>query len=196
MTPLPLSRLAIALWGVLGVELILGDALWRLLPRALAPFFANTGAEIEAAGMEGAGLEASHLAVYAVSIVGLGFFEGYRGFQQAFAPRVAARAMWLAHHPRPLFVALAPLFVMALFHATRRRVIASWMLIVGIVALIVAVHQLPPLYRSAVDSGVVVGLTWGAVSVLASFVRALLGAPTVDPELPARDRNHRDLTAS
>lgn len=168
----PPPRLLVALWGVLGVELMLADALWRLVPRALAPF------------LEGAPLEASHYAVYAVSVVGLGFFEGYRGFQKAFAPRVAARALWLARNPRPLFVALAPLFVMSLFFATRRRVIASWLLVAGIVALIVAVHQLPPLYRSAVDGGVVVGLGWGAVSVLASFARALRRGPQVEPELP------------
>lgn len=172
MKPLSAPSLTAALWGVLGVELLLIDALWRLVPRALQPF------------LDGAPLEAPHLATYAVSIVGLGFFEGYRGFQKAFAPRVAARALWLGENRRPLFVALAPLFVMALFHATRRRVIGSWLLVVGIVALVVAVHQLPPLYRSAIDGGVVVGLGWGAVSVAVSFVRALAGAPRVDPELP------------
>jgi hypothetical protein len=93
--------------------------------------------------------------------------------------------MYLASHPRPLHVALAPFFCTGLFHATRRRMIASWLLYAGIIALILAVRALDQPWRGMVDAGVVVGLSWGAVSILIYYVRALAGhPPAVSPELP------------
>lgn len=166
-----LTQLASAGWAVLGVEWVLLDALIRLWPRALEPLRSPEA------------LPWDVTLTYAGSMLFLGFFEGYRGFQRSFAPRVAARALFVANHPSLLRVLLAPLFAMGLFGATRRRLLASWLLLVGIVAIIVAVHQLPPDYRAAIDGGVIVGLGWGAIAVAASFARALFHGPAVDPEV-------------
>lgn len=174
MTPKPNPRLWIALWCIVGVELILADALYRLLPRAVAPL------------LQDAELPLGVQLTYIGSILFLGFFEGYKGFQKSFSPRVAARALHLAASPSRKYVVLGPLFAMALLGTTKRRWIASWALVLGVITLIVAVHQLPELYRSAVDAGVVVGLSWGALSILTSFGTALRKGPQVDPELPNR----------
>lgn len=171
MARLPMKRLLIALWGVLGVELLLVDALARLTPKALGPL------------LEGTPLPLGVVLSYLSSVAFMAYFEGYKGFQRAFAPRVAARALYLARHPEPLRVVLAPLFVMAVFGARTRRLIASWGLLVFIVGGIALVQLLPPLYRAAVDAGVVVGLSWGGVAVLVSFLKALWKGPAVDPEL-------------
>lgn len=165
-------RLWIALWCIVGVELILADALYRLLPRALAPLLEKNELPL--------GVQLT----YVGSILFLGFFEGYKGFQKSFSPRVAARALHLAHFPTPKYVVLGPLYAMALMGTTRRRWIASWALVLGVIFLIVAVHQLPELYRAAVDAGVVVGLSWGALSILTSFWSALRRGPQADPEIP------------
>jgi hypothetical protein len=98
--------------------------------------------------------------------------EGYRGFQQNFSPRVAARARHLASHPTPLRVALAPLFLMGFFGATRRRKITTWCLTLGIFLLVVAVRRLEQPWRGVVDVGVVLGLSWGLVALLVFALRA------------------------
>lgn len=167
-----LRALLVILWGVGGTAFVLAEAIWRL-------------------GMLGIGLVRAHgltagqgalLAGWTLLIC---YAEGYRGFQQRFSPRVVARALYLADHPRPLHVLLAPLYCMALLHATRRRLIASWVLVAGIVAIVILVRLLPPIYRAIVDLGVACALTWGTVSMLAYLVRGLSGAAMpVPPDVP------------
>ena len=99
--------------------------------------------------------------------------EGYRGFQQSFSPRIVARARYLIAHPRPAHVLLAPLFCMGYFRTTRRRMISVYALTVFIVLLIIAVRWLPQPWRGIVDAGVVVGLTWGLISMGAFTLKAL-----------------------
>ncbi len=160
------------LWSIGGVLGLFVQAIVRLLPRALEPIF--DGSLDVAAGI-----------AYAVAIVGMAYAEGYRGFQQRFSPRAVARALHLAEHPRPLLVLFAPLFTMGLVHATRRRLIGSWSLLLGIIGLIVLVSMLAQPWRGAVDAGVVVGLTWGVLATLALLIRAFRGTPPeVEPELP------------
>ena len=160
----------IALWCVLGVEFILADALYRLFPRALEPLSSTEE------------LPLGVTLTYIGSILFLGFFEGYKGFQKSFSPRVAARALHLAANPTRRYVILGPLYAMALLGTTKRRLIGSWALVLGVISLIVAVHQLPVLYRAGVDAGVVVGLSWGALSILTSFWTALRHGPQTDLE--------------
>jgi hypothetical protein len=157
-------RVAIVLWGVLGVVLVLIEAIYRLGMTAVRIIGAQ-------------GLTPYELALLALWMVVICYFEGYRGFQQRFSPRVVARALYLSAHRRPLHVVLAPLFCMALFHTTRRRLIATWLLIVGIVTLIVLVRQLPPPYRAIVDAGVACALAWGTVVMLVYLARGLAGCP-------------------
>jgi hypothetical protein len=171
--PTSVGGLAIVLWSVGGVLGLLLQAIVRLLPRALEPI--QDGSLDLAAGL-----------AYAASVLGLAYSEGYRGFQQRFSPRAVARALHLAGNPRPHLVALAPLFAMGLIHASRRRLIGSWLLLLGIVGLIVLVSMLEQPWRGAVDAGVVVGLSWGMLATLAFMIRAFQGAPPeVDPDLPS-----------
>lgn len=167
---------AVALWGVFGFLLILAQAIYRLTGLALEPI---------ARGQ----LHSWQWALYGLSIAFNGYFEGYRAFQLKASPRVVVRALHLARHPRPLHVALAPFFCTGLFHATRKRLITSWSLYAGLIVIILAVRQLAQPWRGMVDAGVVVGLTWGAVSILVYYVRAVAGhPPRVSPELPEEDR--------
>lgn len=140
-----------AVWGITGVLLLLTSATYRLAPVAL-----------EAISYE---LTWLHWVSLAVIVVGMAYAEGYRGFQQGFSPRVAARARYLQEHPRPLHILLAPFFCMGFFHATRRRKITSISLTLGIVMLVVLVRMIDQPWRGIIDAGVVVGLAWGIVTV-------------------------------
>jgi hypothetical protein len=160
--PLASSRLVVW-WAVLGVVLMLLQAIIKLGIVAAAPF------------VSGSGLTSLESAVCAAWVLVNVYAEGYRGFQKAFVPRTVARAFHLAREPRPLFVLFAPFYAMALFHARPKRLAISWALVVFIVLAVVFIRRLPVPWRSIVDAGVVAGLAWGTVSLLATFVRALRG---------------------
>lgn len=181
---------AAAVWGVLGFAAIVFRAVWSLTPIALAPIRAGTMTTVQ-------------WLLYVGWLLFMVYSEGYKGFQRKVAPRVAARAMYLAHHPRPLHVLLAPLFCMGLIHATRKRLIVSWCALTGIVSLVLIVRQLDQPWRGIIDGGVVAGLGWGLLAVLWSFARALQGhampvpadipgeahaGPALDPRADAPDR--------
>jgi len=172
--PRTLPRFSLAaLWGVTGFCLILVQAIYRLAVLAIEPI------------TDGQVTESWQWGLYAASIAFNAYAEGYRGFQRKASPRIVVRAMHLGRHPRPLHVALAPFFCTALFHATRRRLIATWTLYGMLVIVIAAVRQVPQPWRGMIDAGVVVGLTWGTVSIIIIYVRALAGRPPqVSPELP------------
>ncbi len=168
----PLGWLA-AIWGVGGVVLLLGNAVARLAPMAVEAIRGPLGF------LEWGSLVAC--------VAFMGFFEGYRGFQLGFSPRVVSRAVHLARQPRPALVLLAPLFCMGLVHASRKRLTVSWILTAGIVGLVIAVRQVPQPWRGILDAGVVVGLSWGIVAILAFGLRALAGRPpAMQVELPRR----------
>lgn len=160
-------------WGTLGVVAVLVDAIVRLLPNAIEPIASGT-------------IDLPGALAYAASILVLGYAEGYRGFQRRFSPRVVARAAHLARSPQPSWrIVLAPVVTMGLIHATRRRLIATWSLTAMIVGLIMLVSLLDQPWRGAVDAGVVVGLSWGSVTILIELVAVLRGrAPTIDPDMP------------
>ena len=148
-----------AVWGAIGLIGLLIFAIVRLC------------------GVVWIGLDAPwqwhHIAVAAVNTVFMAWSVGYRGFQQGFSPRCAARVKWLLVHPSLRNACLAPLFVMGYFESTRRRKIVVYGLTVGIVIAILIIHALPHPWRAALDIGVVVGLTWGVVSFLAVLGTAL-----------------------
>ncbi len=160
-----------ALWGLAGLVLLLSFAILRLTPIAIDTFSVPLGWH-------------HWLALFAF-VLFMAWSEGYRGFQKAFSPRAAARAEYLVEHPTPLRMLLAPLFVMGYFDTTLRRRVAAWGLTLAIVVLIVFVHQLEQPWRGIIDAGVVVGLTWGLVTVLWFAARAFAD-PTFDtsPEVP------------
>lgn len=167
---------AAAAWGILGAAGLLASAAVRLQPVALAAFTARP---------LGAGAWTGAVASAAL----IGYFMGHRGLARGFAPRVVARALHLARHPRPAHAALAPLYCIGLVHASRRRLIMSWVLLAAMVGLVVLVRQLPQPVRGFLDAGVVLGAAWGAAAVLVIAWRALRGRPPAVPlELPAGTR--------
>jgi hypothetical protein len=160
----PASRpsLVVLCWGVLGVVALLGQAVWRMVPLALEPLRAHTLGGVE-------------LGAYAAWVAFSLYAEGYRAFQLRFSPRVVARAVHLARHPRPLHVALAPAFCMGLLHATRKRLIVAWVSVIAIVGLVITVRSFPQPWRGIIDGGVVVALLWGIGSIFYFFGRVLAG---------------------
>ncbi len=120
-----------------------------------------------------------------VWVVAMGYMEGYRGFQLRFSPRFAARALWLAKNPTLGRSLLAPFFCMGLFQATRRVLLVSWGVLVGVVLLVIAIRQLDQPWRGIIDGGVVVGLGWGLMASVFWLVQAARGRPLPSgPELP------------
>ncbi len=119
-------------------------------------------------------LNAYHWVALVFMVAFMGYSEGYRGFQLNFAPRFAARLLYLMRNPKPLHVLLAPLFCMGFFYSTRLRIISSMVLTVAIIILIIAVQYLQQPWRGILDFGVVVGLSWGILSVLYFSAAALL----------------------
>jgi uncharacterized membrane protein YesL len=167
--PLDPVPLLVASWGVVGVLLLLGQALFRLTPVALEPLL-------------GGGMTPFQAACYIAWVVANAYLEGYRGFQKRFSPRVVARAVHLSKKPRPLFVALAPLFCMSFFHSTRRGKAMAWGILILVVVLVTLVRHVPQPWRGIIDGGVVVGLLWGALAIVLFFLRAVLGKNVEAPE--------------
>jgi hypothetical protein len=162
----------IALWGVAGVTWLLVSAIVRLTPLAIEPVVAHT-------------MTTAQWGLYVGWSLFNGYVEGYRGFQKGYVPRVVARAFWLGQHPRPLLLVLAPFFCSGLIYATRRRLITSWCLLVGIVLIVQLVRLLDQPWRGILDAGVVVGLAYGTAALLVAFTRVLAGAPIrVSPQVP------------
>jgi len=160
-----------ALWGLAGVFLLIGSAIYRLAPLALETFSYD--------------LAWYHWAALALSVLFMAYSEGYRGFQQGFSPRVAARARYLKTHPNVWRVLLGPFFCMGYFHATRKRKIVSMSLTAGIVILILAVRAIDQPWRGIIDAGVVVGLGWGLISLLIFSLLAFFSAACpYTPEVP------------
>jgi hypothetical protein len=164
-----------ALWGLAGVSMLLGSAVYRLAPIALE------GLRLE--------LQWQHW-LFLLFVLGfMAYAEGYRAFQQGFSPRVAARARYLADRPNLVHTIFAPLFCMAYFHAPRRRMITSLSVTAGIIVLIILVRLLSQPWRGIVDAGVVVGLAWGLVALLIFTVKAFTTDQfNYSPEVPESSR--------
>lgn len=147
-----------ALWGVSGVALLLGSAIYRLAPLAWEALNSR--------------LCWHHMIFLLLALTFMAYFEGYRAFQQGFSPRVAARARYLWTHSNLVHAAFAPLFCMGYFHAPRRRRITSISVTAGIIILVVLVRLLPQPWRGIIDAGVVVGLAWGLITLGVFSVQA------------------------
>jgi len=160
-----------AFWGLAGVSLLLGSAVYRLSLLAIDAFSYT--------------LHWHHWLALAAIVLFMAYSEGYRAFQKGFSPRVVARARYLKLHPQPLHAALAPLFCMGFLHATKRRQITSISVTAGIIVLVLLVRLLPQPWRGIVDAGVVVGLMWGLISLGVFALRAFLAEEFLfSPEIP------------
>ncbi|MBV0933956.1 hypothetical protein [Marinobacterium weihaiense] len=164
-----------ALWGFLGICLLFASAIYRLGDMALQ--------------MPVGSFEWHHWLALGACLAFMGFAEGYRGFQQNFSPRVAARIRYLRGNVTPLRALLAPVFCMGFFHAQRRRQVVTICLTLGIVGLVMLVRLLEQPWRGIIDAGVVLGLTWGIVSLALFTLQALTRAEFKhSPETPDAPR--------
>jgi hypothetical protein len=165
-----------AFWGVAGVSLVLSFAVYRLMVITIDSFTFD--------------FQWYHWLAFFANILFMAYSEGYKGFQKGFAPRVAARARYIKHNPRLLHVLVAPLFCMGYFFATRKRLIVTYTLSVGIIMLIIIFHQLIQPWRGILDAGVVVGLSWGIASLLWFSIEALGSGEYAFPaETPLAESN-------
>ena len=160
-------------WGIGGVLFLLGFAIYRLAPMALA--LADTR------------LSLIHWLSLIFSVVYMAYAEGYKGFHLAFAPRVVVRARFLRDNPRIDHVLFAPLFCMGYLYATRKRQIMSFALTAMIICFIIIARMLPQPWRGILDAGVVVGLSLGIVSILYFLIQANRNPDSISisPEVPA-----------
>ncbi len=141
-----------ALWGIAGIVAVLVYAAFSL------------GAY--AADAVTAGLTRLQWLLLAANCVFMAWAEGHRGFQLRFAPRVAARALYVYEHPTLLRLLFAPLFCTGYFGATARLQRTVWIGTVLIVLAVLLFNRVPQPWRGILDAGVVVGLGWGTVSLL------------------------------
>lgn len=162
------AKWAIVAWGIGGVVLLLGQAVLRLSPHALSI-------------LDGS-LTPVQWAIAAGWIAFMLYSEAWRGFHKQFSPRVVVRSLGLAKDPGPWLVLFAPVVAMGLFYGTRKRLIVSRSLLVGIVLLIISVRFLQAPWRGIIDAGVVLGLLFGTLSLLYFAARAVAGNP---PDVPA-----------
>ena len=127
-----------------------------------------------------------HWLALVVWVVFMAYSEGYKGFQQAFSPRVAARLIWLQQNPKAWLVVLAPLYAMGFIYASKKRIIISYSILIMVLVFVAIAVNLPQPWRPIVDAGVVVGLLWGAaVTGWYIFVAIRTGTSLVNPELPS-----------
>ena len=75
-----------AIWGLTGVLLLLGSAVYRLAPLAIDAYSYD--------------FFWYHWLSLFIVLFFMAYAEGYRGFQKGFSPRVASRALYLKNHPR------------------------------------------------------------------------------------------------
>lgn len=161
-----------ATWGVLGVVLFVSSAIVRLTPHAV---YALTECS----------LHTVHWIFLILFSIFMAFSEGYRGFQKKFSPRIVARARYLSQYPTMIRTIFAPVFCMGFFHATKKRMITSYIVTSLIIGMIIIVRQLPQPWRGLVDVGVVLGLGWGVLAIFIFALRCLLGKTfTYSPETP------------
>ena len=159
--------------------LLLGFAIYRLTPIAFEALQST--------------LLWYHWAALALNVLFMAYAEGYRGFQKAFSPRVAARCRYLYENPSLVRTLLAPLFCMGYFAAYRRRQVSVVLLTVGIIILVIVVQRLDQPWKGILDAGVVVGLAWGIVATAVFCVLALTREDfPYSPELP--EHTLRDMS--
>ena len=159
----------LGIWGVVQVVSILGNALKRLIPIALQPIQQNN-------------LTPIHWAMYVAFCGIMAYSEGYKAFHLKFSPLVVSRSFDLVNNPSFLNYILAGPYSMGMFNASRKRMIVSWGITIGVFALVKVVKFLPYPYRSIVDAGAVCGLGLGTLSIVFLTVKALFGGKVEAPE--------------
>ncbi len=162
-----------AIWGFAGIALLIGFALYRLTPVAAEAFLYD--------------LVWYHWALLVINTLFMAYSEGYRGFQNSFSPRVTARCKYLRQNPKALHVFLAPLFCVGYFHVLGNRQRNIVVLTAAIIILIIVIQRIDQPWRGIIDVGVVVGLSWGLITLFAFAAKAALSDKfDYSPEVPEK----------
>eukprot|EP00591_Stephanopyxis_turris_P007146 CAMPEP_0195531298 /NCGR_PEP_ID=MMETSP0794_2-20130614/34947_1 /TAXON_ID=515487 /ORGANISM="Stephanopyxis turris, Strain CCMP 815" /LENGTH=190 /DNA_ID=CAMNT_0040663035 /DNA_START=160 /DNA_END=729 /DNA_ORIENTATION=+ len=128
------SQVLASFWAMSGVVYILMKAIKRVMPIALEPFSKIEGV---------ASLSTFQLGAYVSTCLWFAYVEGYKGFQRKFSPLVVARSLTLGSSAPLHHILLGPFYAMGLFHATKKRMIVSWSVSIGVAAIVAAVKRLP-----------------------------------------------------
>lgn len=156
-------------WAVIGLTLIFSFAIIRLIPHSFEALRSD--------------LSFGMLATLVVWCAFMLFAEGFRGFQKQFSPRFASRALYLFNNPHTNHLVLAPLFCIGYIHATRKRKLSAWLLTLGILVLVVGVRHIVQPWRGIIDTGVIIGLLYGLISVYFFVIRVMRTKEYIaDPE--------------
>ena len=132
-----------------------------------------------------------HWVALVIWVIFMAYTEGYKGFQQAFSPRVATRLMWLQKNPKIWLVVLAPLYAMGFIYASKKRTLISYSILVMVLVFVTIAVNLPQPWRPIMDAGVVIGLLWGAIATGWHILMAMrAGTSLVNPELPRSAYRH------
>lgn len=145
-----------ALWGVAGIIALLCFAIFRLTPYGLEAL-RNGLTPVQ----------------WLILVAWCGFMiisEGRDGFARHLAPRIAARAQQIKTDGDVASILLAPLYCFGYFRAPARQMITSYAAIVVIIIAVVIVHQFSQPWRGIVDCGVVLGLSYGVVAIVAKCI--------------------------
>lgn len=160
-----------AVWGVVGIVLLLILAITRLVPHAA---------------------ESLHYGLSTLQII-LAFAwccfmvisEGYDGFQKRFAPRVVARAQYLYRSGTDIELLLAPLFCFGYFKSSLKRLVVSYIVTTLIVIAVAVVSHVPAPWRGIIDAGVVSGLVYGVLAIAVFGMKAIRHSTYIaDPVIP------------
>ena len=161
-----------AAWGITGIAAVL--------------VYAATSLGTYTLEAVAAGLGYLEWLALAVNSVGMAWAEGYRGFQKRFSPRVAARALELYERPTLVRLVFAPLFCVGYFGATARLQRTVWAGTGMILVAVMVFSRIDQPWRGILDSGVMVGLLWGTVSLCWAAWATFRGRqPMVAAEVPA-----------
>jgi hypothetical protein len=142
-----------AAWGVGGVAAVLLFAVVRLAAYTSEAFTYS--------------VSAVQWTAMIVNLLFMAYFEGYRGFQLSFCPRVVARALQLYRNPTVADTLLAPLYCVGYYRSRRSTIVGTWAGTFGIISLVLLLNRLDQPWRGIIDAGVVLGLTWGLISLAA-----------------------------
>lgn len=167
-TPVPDRVSLTSVWGIAGIVVLLGNTIRRLV-------------DIVAEGLSTHPVAGWQWLLLLVWVVFMAWTEGYQGFQKGYSRRVVIRALQLSSEPAILPRLLAPAVCMGLLFAPRARLMFSWTLVLGITALVLAMRLVPHPWRAIIDAGVVAGLSWGLIAIVAYFMNAMRGLPVPAP---------------
>ena len=115
-----------------------------------------------------------HFVALIGNITFMAYSEGYRGFQKSFTPKMVARMKYLQMNANWFDTILAPLFCMGYYGTLRKKQLVTFILTAVIVLLIIFVRHLEQPWRGIIDAGVVVGLSWGIVSIIIMVLKAFV----------------------